>query len=150
MAAIKGKENRDEERIFLPLRMFPAKFIYIFKNRLGNILTENLLIEQKRRRYDGDNSDRSRVQAGVWILMAQVANLSVRSYFKCKNVTSFMKRTHLLLSRTKSQHALQANNVIKQGTTEHPDDPHVSLQRSCDISLHLSGSRYNRKTVKIM
>lgn len=30
MPAIKGKENRDEERIFLPLRMFPAKFMYIF------------------------------------------------------------------------------------------------------------------------
>lgn len=61
MPAIKGKENRAEERIFLPLRMFPAKFICIFKNRLGSILTENLLIEQKRRRYDGDASDRSRV-----------------------------------------------------------------------------------------
>lgn len=30
MPVIKGKENKDEERIFLPLRMFPAKFLYIF------------------------------------------------------------------------------------------------------------------------
>lgn len=82
MPAIKGKENRDEERIFLPLRMFPAKFMYIFFNRLGNILIENLLIGQKRRRCDEDTYDRGRVHSKVWFLMAQVANLSVRSYIK--------------------------------------------------------------------